>query len=90
MGFLAKSKGEENEIMKIILEKSKCIGCGSCAAICPKLFELGEDGKSHLKGSKINPRNQNEELEIQNIDCATQAVEVCPVEAIKIRKYDFS
>jgi len=71
--------------MKIILEREKCIGCGSCAAICPKFFELEEDGKSHLKGSKINTKNQTEELEAQNLDCATQAAEACPVEAIKIK-----
>jgi ferredoxin len=70
--------------MKIILDKSKCIGCGSCAALCSKFFELGEDGKSHLKGSKLTENEQKEELEISEPGCAKEAAEVCPVQAIHI------
>lgn len=33
--------------MKIKVEKENCIGCGTCAALCPDCFELGDDGKSH-------------------------------------------
>ncbi len=69
--------------MKIILEKSKCIGCGTCAALCEKFFELAEDGKSHLKGAEINP--EKEELEIKEQGCAKEAVEACPVQCIRIK-----
>ena len=68
--------------MQIILEKSKCIGCGSCAAVCPKLFEMGEDGKARLKNSKTN--SENEILEIGEEKCAKEATEVCSVQAIKV------
>ena len=34
---------------KIKLEREKCIGCGSCAALCSKHFEMADDGKSHVK-----------------------------------------
>ena len=71
--------------MKIILEKSKCIGCGSCAAVCPKFFELSEDGKPHLKGSRANPKTQQtEELEIEDPGCAKEAAETCPIQCIKV------
>ena len=72
--------------MKIIHKIEKCIGCGSCVAVCPEYFEMGEDGKAHLKGSKINPETGNEELEVKNIDCGQEAVDICPVECIKIEK----
>ncbi|PIZ90306.1 ferredoxin, partial [bacterium (Candidatus Moisslbacteria) CG_4_10_14_0_2_um_filter_36_61] len=29
---------------KIKLDKEKCIGCGSCAAVCPEVFKVGDDG----------------------------------------------
>ena len=70
---------------RIIFEKSKCIGCGSCAAVCPKYWELEEDGKVHLKNSKPNPKNKNEELEIKEVGCNQEAVEACPVQCIRIK-----
>lgn len=68
--------------MKITIEREKCIGCGTCASLCEKFFELAEDGKSHLKGAKKDPKK--EELEIKEEGCAKEAVEACPVECIKI------
>ena len=47
---------------KIKLEREKCIGCGSCAALCPKYFELIDDGKSHIKGAT---KQDVEELEVE-------------------------
>ena len=68
---------------KIKLEREKCIGCGSCAALCPKYFEMQEDGKSHIKGSNL----QNmEELEVVKIECAESAAEACPAQCIYIEK----
>jgi len=69
--------------MRVKLEREKCIGCGSCMAVCPKLFELDEHGKSHLKGSQ---KKEVEELEIERIECAEQAADVCPNECIHIIK----
>ncbi len=66
---------------KIILEKEKCIGCGSCQALCPKCFQIGEDGKSHIVGASVNDKG-NEELEIEKPDCAKTAADACPVQCI--------
>ena len=52
---------------KIIHEREKCIGCGSCVALCPKFWEMEEDGKSSLKGGKQNPEG-NYELETKEIN----------------------
>ena len=69
---------------KIIHEREKCIGCGSCAALCSKYWQMAEDGKSKLIGSKQNPETKNYELEVQKIECNKEAADACPVEIIHI------
>lgn len=34
---------------KAEVDKSLCIGCGSCVSSCSEYFEMGEDGKSQVK-----------------------------------------
>ena len=72
--------------MKIIHEREKCIGCGSCAAVCPKYWEIVEDGNVNLLGAKVNPKNGNHELEVGKIECNQEAVDGCPVQCIIIEK----
>jgi len=72
--------------MKIIHERQKCIGCGSCAALCPKYWEMDEDGKACLLNSKKNPETKNDELEVQEIGCNREAAESCPVQIIHLVK----
>jgi ferredoxin len=69
--------------MKIILEREKCIGCGSCAALCPKYWEMAEDNKSTLLGSKENSEG-NFELEVKEPGCSREAADSCPVQIIHI------
>lgn len=71
---------------KIILQREKCIGCGSCAAVCPEYFELAEDGKSAIKGSQRDPKTGEDTLEVDKIKCAESAAEACPVQCIHIEK----
>ncbi|MFH1229529.1 MAG: ferredoxin [Candidatus Aenigmatarchaeota archaeon] len=68
---------------KIIHEVEKCIGCGACAAVCPNFFEMGDDGKSHLKGGK--EVKDKEELTIKEVDCAKDAENTCPVQCIHVQ-----
>ncbi|MBN1604098.1 MAG: ferredoxin [Chitinispirillaceae bacterium] len=61
--------------MRVHVEPETCIGCELCPSICPDLFQMGEDGIAraiieHVPG------------ELQ--DCANEAAQSCPVEAIKI------
>jgi ferredoxin len=72
--------------MKIILDREKCIGCGSCAVICPAFFDMAEDGKSKLKGKVIRPKKNIEELIISSIQCSQEACEACPSQAICVNK----
>lgn len=60
--------------MKVIVDKEKCIGCGSCVNICEEVFEFDEEGFAEATKEDIVP-----ELEIDVID----AVNACPTAAIK-------
>jgi len=68
---------------KIKLDPSKCVGCGFCANACPKFFEL-RNGKSHIIGSKME--DGKEILEVDDLDCAEEAANICPMKAIEIEK----
>ncbi|HRY52466.1 MAG TPA: ferredoxin [Candidatus Portnoybacteria bacterium] len=69
--------------MKITQERKKCIGCGSCAAVCSKYFEMGQDGLADIKGGQM--KGENMELEVAEAGCAKEASEICPVQIIKVQ-----
>ncbi|MCD6414520.1 MAG: ferredoxin [Candidatus Diapherotrites archaeon] len=57
--------------MVVKVDSTKCIGCGVCVSLCPEVFEIGSDGKSHVKNEKGN--------------CDLEAAKnSCPVGAISI------
>ncbi|NCN94772.1 ferredoxin [Candidatus Wolfebacteria bacterium] len=69
---------------KIIHQRGKCLGCGACAAVCPKFFEMDKkDGLANLKNSK--KVGDNFELEINKVGCIKEAIETCPTKIIKIK-----
>ena len=67
--------------MKVSIDQTKCVACGSCVAVCPEVFEMKEDGtvdvKVELKGKDI-PK----ELESKVIE----ARDMCPATAIVIEE----
>ncbi len=69
---------------KVIQEYKKCIGCGSCAAICSEYWKMTDDGKAKPIGSKLNS-NGNYELEVEQVGCNQEAAEACPVECIHVK-----
>ncbi len=61
------------KIKKIEVDKNKCIGCGTCAALAPEVFELDKNNKSTVKNTS------NAKLETIKL-----AADSCPTKAIKI------
>jgi len=49
-----------------------CIGCSACVALCPDCFEIGSDGKSHVKAQACKS------CKLADVAAA------CPVGAIKV------
>jgi ferredoxin len=63
--------------MKVIVDQAKCIGCGTCADICPAVFVLDEEiGKSRVI----------DEDACEFSGCCEAAEENCPVEAITLEE----
>jgi ferredoxin len=67
---------------KIVHEKEGCIGCGACVVACEKFWEMNDDGKSNLKGSK--PSGKEQVLEVGDLKSNLEAAQACPVNAIHI------
>ncbi len=64
----AQPSGDTKPTVKVNLDT--CIGCGICTSVAPEVFEMQDDGKSHVKD--------------QNGPNATEAKDACPVGAITI------
>jgi len=57
---------------KIKVNQETCIGCGSCASICPKSFKMVDGKAKEIKES------------VAKITCEKEAAEACPVGAISV------
>ena len=40
--------------MKVNVNKDACIGCGACAAICPDVFEMDDEGLSTVITEEVH------------------------------------
>lgn len=63
--------------MKPVVDHDLCIGCGLCEDTAPEVFELKDDGLSHVI-------NENPEPELH--DRVRECVEICPTDAIVIEE----
>lgn len=61
--------------MKVKVNQDTCIGCGVCPSICPEVFEMNDDGKSHVIADPVPGDCE---------DSAKEAAESCPVDAIEV------
>lgn len=62
--------------MRAYVDKETCTGCGLCVETCPEVFEMQGD----IAGVRVD------EVAEDSKDCARQATEECPVEAITIEE----
>jgi ferredoxin len=68
---------------KIIHQRDKCIGCGTCVAVCPSFWHMGDDGKASLKDAKDVGEGKFE-LVVDNPGCNKDAASACPVQIITV------
>lgn len=69
-------------MFKIVMERRLCTSCGNCVEMCPELWQIAEDGFSHLK--KSQKEGENEERNLEELGCAVKAAENCPVAIIHV------
>jgi len=62
--------------VKVKVDPDLCTGCGLCEDTCPDIFEMGDDTAT------VKVETVPEDLE----DCARQAAEDCPAEAIIVEE----
>ncbi len=60
--------------MRVEVDPDLCISCGVCIETCPDVFDWDDEEKAHAV---------DEELDDDLEECAHEAVEACPTEAIK-------
>lgn len=62
-------------MVSVKVKQDECIGCGSCVAVCPEVFEIGDNGKSQVK-----------DPEGAGVDKIKEAEQICPVDAIIVKE----
>jgi ferredoxin len=65
---------------KVCVNKNACIGCGSCQAIAPTVFEINGEGVSEVK------KEDFEKLTKEEKEQANDAQGGCPTGAIEIKE----
>lgn len=58
-----------------------CICCGTCEVLCPAVFKLNVEGKVDVISSAYAEATADKQ---ENIECAKEAAEGCPTQAIEI------
>ncbi|QWV13845.1 ferredoxin [Marinobacter adhaerens] len=69
----------DKKSLRAVADRAACCGYGLCAAICPEVFKLDEDGLVYFEDDKVTP-----ELE----ESAREGVEACPAEAIWLEEIE--
>lgn len=62
--------------MQITVDRSRCSGMGLCELTAAEIFEIGDDGQTHVVGA-VTPANAA---------LAEEAVMNCPTSALKLEK----
>ena len=63
--------------MKAIVHRDACISCGLCVSVCPEVFEFDDEDISTVIQDPVESENE---------DCAREAADGCPTDAIHIEE----
>ena len=74
--------------IEVIHERTICIGCGACAVLCPKHWEMADDGKATLKKSERTKNGENiiDTIVLDENEGNAEAAESCPVDCIRVKE----
>ncbi|MCB9370943.1 ferredoxin [Candidatus Woesearchaeota archaeon] len=92
--MVEEKKTEIKKAYKIVHDRDICIGCSACASVCPKYWEMEDDGKSSIIGHEKTGNGEeevlgsNEEALTQDYEGNLDAAESCPVNCIHIFEID--
>jgi ferredoxin len=74
--------------VKIVYNRSGCIGAAACELAAPEFWKLAQDNKADLLGAKLNSKTGKYELEIEvskkQLSALKEAALSCPVNVIEI------
>jgi ferredoxin len=72
--------------MKVIIDRGTCVSCGTCWDTCPEFFEQNpDDSFSQIKEKyRISENRAEGKPEAELETCAREAVDLCPVQVIRI------
>jgi len=72
---------------KVIHNKPECIGCGTCAALCPKYWEMDYDNNKAnlLKSKEISGSKQERKIDKKDMESVKEAAEACPAGVIEVK-----
>jgi ferredoxin len=61
-------------VTRVLVDRERCVGSGTCEALAPDLFEVGDDGVVELL--RPNPADDD--------DAVRDAVSACPTGALSL------
>lgn len=59
--------------MKLKVNEDVCIGCGACAAICPDVYDINDNGYAYVKVEVVEKENEGDALDAKE-GCPTGAI----------------
>ncbi len=62
--------------MRIEVDRTKCTGMGLCEASAPTIFEVGDDGQTHVLVDRVSEAD---------VAAAEEAVTNCPAMALSLK-----
>ena len=74
--------GAGQNAVRVMVDPERCMGSGTCMAVAPALFEMGDDGLAHVNGCAetgdgASPVTVPESLEESVLDAEAQCAGEC-------------